>query len=100
VRKEEDSGGTSPARAYAGKKAMSPGLMLASDAAPLFILHARLGACHPISRRRLAREPVVLNREGGSSAAMAVDGGQRSWRKTSANDVAMIASGPVISAKQ
>jgi hypothetical protein len=61
-------------------------LMLASDAAPLFTLHARPGACHRISRRRLAREPIVLNREGGSSAAMAVDGGQRSWRKTSAKD--------------
>jgi hypothetical protein len=59
---------------------------LASDAAPLFTLHARLDACHPISRRRLAREPVILNREGGSSAAMAVDGGRRSRRKTGAED--------------
>jgi hypothetical protein len=75
MRKKEDRGGTSPARAYAAKKTKPPGLMLASDAAPLFTLHARLGAYHPISRRRLAREPVVLNREGGSSAAMAVDGG-------------------------
>jgi hypothetical protein len=40
----------------------------------------------PISRRRLAREPVVLNRKGGSSAAMAVDGGRRSWRKTDAEN--------------
>jgi hypothetical protein len=60
--------------------------MLASDAAPLFALHVRPGAFHPISRRRLAKEPVVLNHEGGSSAAMAVDGGRRSWRKTSAKD--------------
>jgi phage terminase small subunit len=77
VKKKEDSGGTSPAKAYATKKTKSPGLMLASDAAPLFTLHVRLGTCHPISRRRLAREPVILNREGGSSAAMAVDGDQR-----------------------
>jgi hypothetical protein len=86
VRKKEDSGGTSPARAYATKKTTSPGLMLASNAAPLFTLHVRPGACHPICRRRLAREPVILNYEGGSSAAMAVDGGRRSWRKTSAKD--------------
>jgi hypothetical protein len=45
------------------------------------ILHARPGACHPISRYKLAREPVALNCEGGSSAAMAVDGGRRSWSK-------------------
>jgi hypothetical protein len=57
------------------KKTKSPSLMLASDVAPLFTLHARPGACHPISHHRLAREPVILNREGGSSAAMAVDGG-------------------------
>jgi hypothetical protein len=86
MRKKEDSGGTSPARAYAVKKMKSPGLILASDAAPLFTLNVRLSACHPISRCRLAREPVVLNREGGSSEAMAVDGGRRSWRKTSAKD--------------
>jgi hypothetical protein len=85
MRKKEDSGGTSPARAYAAKKMKSPSLLV-SDVAPLFTLHARLGAYHPISRHRLAREPVVLNREGGSSAAMAVDGGRRSWRKTSAKD--------------
>jgi hypothetical protein len=84
VRKKEDSGGTSLARAYAAKKTKSLGLMLVSDVAPLFTLHVRSGACHPISRRRLAREPVILNREGGSSAAMAVDGGRRSLRKTSA----------------
>jgi hypothetical protein len=77
VRKKEDGGGTSPVRAYAAKKMKSPYLMLASDAAPFFNLDARQGACHPISRRRLAREPVVLNREGGSSAVMAVDGGRR-----------------------
>jgi hypothetical protein len=77
VRKKEDNGGTSLARAYATKKTKSPGLMLASDMAPLFILHVRPGACHPISRRRLAREPIILNRKGGGSAAMAVDGGRR-----------------------
>jgi hypothetical protein len=75
-----------PARAYAAKKTKSPGLMLASDAAPLFTLHARPSACHPIRHRSLAREPVVLNHEGGSSAAMAVDDGRRSWSKTSAKD--------------
>jgi hypothetical protein len=84
--RKEDSGGTSPAKAYAVKKTKSLSLMLASDAALLFTLHARPGACHPISHRRLVREPVVLNREGGSSAAMAVDSGQRSRRKTSAED--------------
>jgi hypothetical protein len=47
VRKKEDSGGTSPARAYATKKTKSPSLMSASDAAPLFTLHARSAACHP-----------------------------------------------------
>jgi hypothetical protein len=86
VRKKEDKGGTNPARAYAVKKTKSPGLMLANDAALLFTLHTRPGACHPISRRRLAREPVVLNLEGGSSATMAVDGGRRSRSKTSAKD--------------
>jgi hypothetical protein len=40
-------------------------------------LEARSSACHPISHRRLAREPIVLNREGGSSVAMAVGGGRR-----------------------
>ena len=44
MRKKEDRGGTSSARAYAAKKTKSPDLMLASDAAPLFTLHARLGA--------------------------------------------------------
>jgi hypothetical protein len=34
VRKKEDSGGISPARAYTAKKTKSPGLMLASDVAP------------------------------------------------------------------
>jgi hypothetical protein len=63
-----------------------PGLMLASDVAPLFTLHVRPGTYDAISHHRLAREPVVLNREGGSSAAKVVDGGQRSWRKTSAKD--------------
>jgi hypothetical protein len=71
------SGGTSLARVCAAKKTKSPGLMLASDAAPFFSLDARPGACHPISCRRLVREPVVLNHEGGSSPAMAVDGGRR-----------------------
>jgi hypothetical protein len=37
--------------------------MLASDAAPLFTLHARPSAFHPISRRRLSREPILLSRE-------------------------------------
>jgi hypothetical protein len=77
VRKKEDDDGTSKARAYTAKKTKSPGFMLASDVTPFFNLDARLGACHPISNRRLAREPIVLNREGGSSAAMAVDGGRR-----------------------
>jgi hypothetical protein len=86
VRKKDDSGDTNPTRAYAAKKTKSPGLMLASDAAPPFTSHMRSGTCHPISHRRLAREPVVLNREGGSSTAMAVDGDRRSWRKTSAKD--------------
>jgi hypothetical protein len=36
----------------------------------------RPGACHLISCCRLARESDVLNHEGMSSAAMAVDGGQ------------------------
>jgi hypothetical protein len=73
--RKEDSGGTSPARAYAVKKTKSPGPMLVSDVTLCFSLGARPGACHPISHRRLAREPVVLNREGGSLATMAVDGG-------------------------
>jgi hypothetical protein len=76
VRKKDDNGGTSPARAYAIKKTKSPSLMLASDETPCFSLGARPGACHPISHYRLAREPVVLNCEGGSSVAMAVDGGR------------------------
>jgi hypothetical protein len=84
--RKEDSGGTSPTRVYVVKKMKSPDLLLANDATPLFTLHVRLGACHPINRCRLAREPVILNCEGGSSAAMAVDGGRRLWRKTSAKD--------------
>jgi hypothetical protein len=84
--RKEDSGGTSPAKAYAMKKKKSPSLMLASDTALLFTLHARPGACHPISCRRLARELVILNREGGSSTTMVVDGGRRSRRKTDAED--------------
>jgi hypothetical protein len=75
VRKKEDSGGTSLARAYAAKKTKSPGLMMASDVAPCFSLGARLGAYHPISCRKLARELVVLNHEGGSSMAMLVNDG-------------------------
>jgi hypothetical protein len=51
------------------------GLMLASDAAPFFSLDTRLGTCHPISRRRPAREPIVLSHEGGSSTATAMDSG-------------------------
>jgi hypothetical protein len=81
MRKKEDSGGTSPARAYAMKKMKSPTTMLTSGVIPRFSLGARLGAYHPISRRRLAREPVVLNYEDGSSAAMAVGGGRRLRRK-------------------
>jgi hypothetical protein len=77
VRKKGDSDGTSPARAYAAKKTMSADPMLASDAAPLFTLHVRPGTCHLISHIRLAREPVVLNHEGGCSTAMVVDGGRR-----------------------
>jgi hypothetical protein len=73
---KEDSGGTSPARTYATKKMKSPGLMLANDATPCFSLGVRPGTYHPISHRRLVREPIILNREGGSSAAMAVNEGQ------------------------
>jgi hypothetical protein len=46
-----------------------------------FSLGVRPGTCHPISRRKLAREPVVLNHEDGSSAAKTVDGGRRLRRK-------------------
>jgi hypothetical protein len=80
VRKKEDIGITSLARAYATKKIKSPSLMLASDTAPCFSLGARPGTCHPISCRRLAREPIVLNREGGSLAAMAENDGQGLWK--------------------
>jgi hypothetical protein len=55
--------------------------MLASDAIPWFSLAARPGTYNPISHCRLAREPIVLNHEDGSSAAMVVDGGQRLRRK-------------------
>jgi hypothetical protein len=83
-REEEDSGGTSPARVYAEKKTKYPGSMLVSNAIQHFSLGLRSGACHPISHRRLAREPVILNREDKSSATMAVDGGQRLRRKQEA----------------
>jgi hypothetical protein len=76
MRKKDDNSGTNPARTYATKKMKSPGLMWASDAAPCFSLGTRPGACHPISRRRLAREIIDLNREGGSSAAMVVNDGR------------------------
>jgi hypothetical protein len=81
MRKKEDSGGTSPAGVYAVKKMKSHGAMLANSAIPCFILSVRLGDCHHISCRRLAREPVILNHEDGSSAAMAVNGGRRLRRK-------------------
>jgi hypothetical protein len=74
--RKEDSNDTSSAKAYAAKKMKSPSLMLASDVTPCFSLGARPGARHPISRHRMAREPVVLNREGGNSVTMAVDGGR------------------------
>jgi hypothetical protein len=89
LQQHEEEGGQrwhQPRQGVRCEKDKVPCLMLASDAAPLFTLHARPGTCHPISHRRLAREPVVLNREGGSSAAMAVDGGRRSRRKTDAEN--------------
>jgi hypothetical protein len=76
VRKEEDNDGTNPARAYAAKKTKSPNLMLTSDVTPCFSLGARPDTCHPINRHRLAREPVILNRKGGSSTAMVVNDGR------------------------
>jgi hypothetical protein len=66
----DDTGGTSPSRAYAEKKMKSPGAKLASGMTPHFSLCSKPGACHPISRRKLTREPDDLNREDGSSAAM------------------------------
>jgi hypothetical protein len=69
LQQREEEGGqhdTSPARAYVAKKTKSPSLMLASDAAPCFSLGTIPGAYHPISRRRRAGEPIVLNRKGGS----------------------------------
>jgi hypothetical protein len=48
---------------------------------PCFSLGARPRACHPISHRRLAKEPVILNREGGSSAAVERNDGQGLWKK-------------------
>jgi hypothetical protein len=76
VKKKDDNDSTNPARAYTAKKDVNDSTNPASDATPCFSLGARPGAYHPISHRRLAREPVVLNREGGSSAAMAVDDGR------------------------
>jgi hypothetical protein len=70
-----------PARAYAAKKMKSSGTMLTSDVILRFSLGTIPGAYHPINRCRLTRELVVLNREGGSSTAMAVDGDRRLRRK-------------------
>jgi hypothetical protein len=70
MRKNEDTGGTSPARAYVEKKTKSPGAKLASGTTPRFSLCSKSGTCHPISRRKLAREPDDLNREGGNLAAI------------------------------
>ena len=70
MRKNDDIGGTSPARAYAEKKTKSPSAKLASGTTPRFSLCSKPGAYHPISRRQLAREPDDLNREDESSAAM------------------------------
>jgi hypothetical protein len=70
MRKNDDIGGTSPARAYAEKKTKSPGARLASGTTPRFSLCSKLGACHPISRHKLVRELDDLNREDGSSATM------------------------------
>jgi hypothetical protein len=86
MRKKEDSGGISPARAYAEKKMKSPGSMLASDVILCFSLGSRPGVCHPINCHRLAREPAILSHEDGSSAAMAVDGGQWLRRKQEAQE--------------
>jgi hypothetical protein len=69
MRKNDDSGSTTQTRAY-DEKTKSPGSKLASGTTPRFSLCSKLGACHPISRRKLAREPDDLNHEGGSSAAM------------------------------
>jgi hypothetical protein len=70
MRKNDDTGGTSPARAYAEKKTKSPGAKLASGMTPRFSLCSKSGAYHPISHRKLTREPDDLNREDGSSTAM------------------------------
>jgi hypothetical protein len=64
----------------------SLGSMLASDVILHFGLSLRPGTCHLINRLRLAREPIVLNREDGSSAAMVVNGGQRLRRKQEAQE--------------
>jgi hypothetical protein len=77
VRKKEDSISTNPARVYAEKKMKYPSPMLARDVIPCFSLGLKLDTCHPISHRRLAREPIILNREDESSVAMVVDGGQK-----------------------
>jgi hypothetical protein len=56
--------------AYAEKKTKSLDAKLVSGTTPRFSLCSKPGACHPISRRKLVREPDDLNREGGSPTAM------------------------------
>jgi hypothetical protein len=70
MKKNDDTDGTSPARAYAEKKKKSPGARLASGTTPRFSLCSKPVAYHPINRCKLARELDDLNREDGSSAAM------------------------------
>jgi hypothetical protein len=60
--------------------------MLDNDAIPCFSLASRPGTCHPINHRSLAREPIVLNHEDGSSVAMAFDDGRRLRRKQEARE--------------
>jgi hypothetical protein len=65
-----------PSQGVCHKEDEVPQPHVASDATPCFSLGARPGASHPINCRRLAKEPVVLNREGGSSAPMVVNDGR------------------------
>jgi hypothetical protein len=54
----------------ADRTKLVPIVRLASGTTLRFSLCLKSGACHPISRRKLARELDDLNREDGSSAAM------------------------------
>jgi hypothetical protein len=76
MKKKEESGGTSPDRAYDEKKTKSLGRMLASGTIPRHILVSYPGHCHLITFLSFLR-PLSGSGKGGdrTPSPWAVDGG-------------------------